>query len=180
MNKQSIRAFGLGLLTAAAVLFVYEEKLVEEAAPSETAAPAATDEAVEETSTEQNVASQSEAEQPAETEQEPATAEQPEAEPEQETEAEPPQPAEQETEPAPSDEPETPAPAEQKTVSVTVEPGMSSYEVSLLLKKQALVQDAVTFNEFLVNNNYANKLQTGTFQLKTGASAKDIADTLTR
>lgn len=146
MNKQTIRSFGLGLLTAAAALWLFlQMEPVEQAELS-------TDEMIERLEADQYVV--------------------------QKAEEAPPEAAETSPE-TPAEPSETAAP-EADTVSISVTAGMTSNDVSTQLKTAGLIPDAAAFNQFLTENGYSAKLQVGSFELKKGMSAQNIADVLTK
>ncbi|OXS80408.1 endolytic transglycosylase MltG [Domibacillus enclensis] len=150
MNKQTMRSFGFGLLTAAAALWLFlQMEPVEQAELS-------TDEMIEHLEAEQYIIQKAE-ETPSET-----------AETAPETPAKPSSP-----------EAGTAVP-EADTVSISVTAGMTSNDVSTQLKTAGLISDAAAFNQFLTENGYSAKLQVGSFELKKGMSAQNIADVLTK
>ena len=62
-----------------------------------------------------------------------------------------------------------------KPVSITVEEGESSNEVADKLEKAGLVKSAKEFVDYLTTNNIADKIWTGTFEIKPGSSNEEIA-----
>lgn len=61
-----------------------------------------------------------------------------------------------------------------KPVSITVEEGESSNDVDKL-EKAGLVKSAKEFVDYLTTNNIADKIWTGTFEIKPGSSNEEIA-----
>ena len=55
---------------------------------------------------------------------------------------------------------------------------MGSEDVSALLAEAGVVKDANAYNEWLISNGYATRIQTGTFEIKIGASEEEIAKTI--
>lgn len=68
---------------------------------------------------------------------------------------------------------------EDAKVTITVSGGMSSETISGLLEDAGLVDSASKFNRFLVEKGYDMKLETGSFEIKTGMSYEEIAKILT-
>lgn len=64
-------------------------------------------------------------------------------------------------------------------ISVEIVSGMDSGKVAFLLYSAGLVDDASAFNDYLVNNNYANNIRTGTYTIQEGSSYETIAKMLT-
>ena len=62
-----------------------------------------------------------------------------------------------------------------KPVSITVEEGESSNDVADKLEKAGLVKSAKEFVDYLTTNNIADKIWTGTFEIKPGSSNEEIA-----
>ena len=62
-----------------------------------------------------------------------------------------------------------------KPVSITVEEGESSNDVADKLEKAGLVKSAKEFIDYLTTNNIADKIWTGTFEIKPGSSNEEIA-----
>ena len=60
-------------------------------------------------------------------------------------------------------------------VSITVEEGESSNEVADKLEKAGLVKSAKEFVDYLTSKNIADKIWTGTFEIKPGSSNEEIA-----
>ena len=78
-----------------------------------------------------------------------------------------------------TEEATTEAPKAGTVVTVVISPGMSSEDVSSLLKDAGIVKDAEEYNTFLMTKGYDSKLLVGTFEIKVGASDKEIAEALT-
>ena len=66
------------------------------------------------------------------------------------------------------------------TVQVTITAGMSSERVSSLLEKLGIVSDGKALNKYLRKNGHEYRIRTGTFQIPSGASYKDIAGIITK
>ncbi len=60
-------------------------------------------------------------------------------------------------------------------VSITVEEGESSNDVAEKLEKAGLIKSAQEFVDYLTTNNIADKIWTGTFEIKPGSSYEEIA-----
>ena len=60
-------------------------------------------------------------------------------------------------------------------VSITVEEGESSNDVADKLEKAGLVKSAKEFVDYLTSKNIADKIWTGTFEIKPGSSNEEIA-----
>ena len=60
-------------------------------------------------------------------------------------------------------------------VSITVEAGESSNDVADKLEKAGLIKSAQEFVDYLTANNIADKIWTGTFEIKPGSSNEEIA-----
>ena len=60
-------------------------------------------------------------------------------------------------------------------VSITVEEGESSNDVANKLEKAGLIKSAKEFVEYLTTKNIAEKIWTGTFEIKPGSSNEEIA-----
>lgn len=61
-----------------------------------------------------------------------------------------------------------------QNITFTIKSGMSSGKVSDLLYQNGLVDDANTFNEFIVQAGKADVIRVGTFTLPVGASYDEI------
>lgn len=90
------------------------------------------------------------------------------------------------TEEATTEAPTTEAPTteeatteEEKVKSITVSGGMGSETISSMLAEQGLVEDANSYNEWLISKGYDKKLRVGTFEIPAGSSKEEIAKILT-
>lgn len=92
------------------------------------------------------------------------------------TEAPTEKPTEKPTE-APTEKPTEPAAA--KAV-LTISPGMYSESVSAELTRLGIITNQKEFNSYLVNNGYAERIQTGDFKVKADMSYDEIARIITR
>lgn len=92
------------------------------------------------------------------------------------TEAPTEKPTEKPTE-APTEKPTEPAAA--KAV-LTISPGMYSESVSAELVRLGIITNQKEFNSYLVNNGYAERIQTGDFKVKADMSYDEIARIITR
>lgn len=63
-------------------------------------------------------------------------------------------------------------------VIITVESGMSSEDIAIILQEKGVITDASEFNRYLVLNKYANKMQVGTYEIPFGADYKTLAEIL--
>ncbi len=61
-------------------------------------------------------------------------------------------------------------------VTVEIVPGMTSEDVSNLLKEKGIIEDTKAFNQYLKQNDYARNINIGNFEIETYASYEDIAD----
>lgn len=62
-----------------------------------------------------------------------------------------------------------------QTIKITIERGTSSYPVCQKLEELGLIDNAAKFDDYLVENGYANRLCVGTHKLKKGMDYKTIA-----
>ena len=85
-------------------------------------------------------------------------------------------PTEKPTE-APTEVP-TEAPAAEAVL--TISPGMYSESVSAELVRLGIITNQKEFNSYLVNNGYAERIQTGDFKLKADMSYDEIARIITK
>lgn len=92
------------------------------------------------------------------------------------TEAPTEKPTEKPTE-APTEKPTEPAAAE---AVLTISPGMYSESVSAELVRLGIITNQKEFNSYLVNNGYAERIQTGDFKVKADMSYDEIARIITR
>ncbi|MGB8452127.1 MAG: PT domain-containing protein [Anaerocolumna sp.] len=65
-----------------------------------------------------------------------------------------------------------------KYVSFQIITGMTSEDVSNLLKEKGIIEDAKAFNQYLIQNNYTTEINIGVFQIEKYASYQDIADVI--
>ncbi|WP_050180854.1 endolytic transglycosylase MltG [Domibacillus robiginosus] len=144
MNKQSIRAFGFGLLAASAALFISGQMLPEQ--PAELS----TQQMIQRLKAENYVIQNNSVGQA------------------------------QNQADAVQKEKNTQKTITNKPVTFVIETGMSSNEIAAQLKKSGIIEDPASFNQFLTKNGYADKLQVGSFTLKTSMTQKEVADTLTK
>lgn len=92
------------------------------------------------------------------------------------TEAPTEKPTEAPTE-APTEKPTEPAAAE---AVLTISQGMYSESVSAELARLGIITNQKEFNSYLVNNGYAERIQTGDFKVKADMSYDEIARIITR
>lgn len=85
-------------------------------------------------------------------------------------------PTEKPTE-APTEIP-TEAPAAEAVL--TISPGMYSESVSAELVRLGIITNQKEFNSYLVNNGYAERIQTGDFKIKADMSYDEIARIITK
>ena len=64
-------------------------------------------------------------------------------------------------------------------VTVTIDGGMNSVEVSNMLKNLGVISDAASFDYYLVKNGYSKNLQPGAHELLKGANYEELAYILT-
>lgn len=67
---------------------------------------------------------------------------------------------------------------ETATVSITVSSGMGSEQVCSMLYDAGLITDEYSYNLYLENNGYADRIRVGTFTFTKGMSEEEIADAL--
>jgi PleD family two-component response regulator len=65
------------------------------------------------------------------------------------------------------------------TVLLTIEAGMASSHISNILEEEGLVDDAESFNSYLLEHDYSLYIQLGEHELETGMSYYEIAEALT-
>lgn len=68
---------------------------------------------------------------------------------------------------------------EAKYVSFTIMRGMTSMDVSEVLKEIGLIEDAEDFNRYVIGQGKAGVIRIGTFTLEEGASYQEIVDIIT-
>lgn len=78
---------------------------------------------------------------------------------------------------APTKAPTEPAAAE---AVLTISPGMYSESVSAELVRLGIITNQKEFNSYLVNNGYAERIQTGDFKIKADMSYDEIARIITK
>lgn len=78
---------------------------------------------------------------------------------------------------APTEAPTEPAAAE---AVLTISPGMHSESVSAELVRLGIITNQKEFNSYLVNNGYAECIQTGDFKIKADMSYDEIARIITK
>ena len=78
---------------------------------------------------------------------------------------------------APTEAPTEPAAAE---AVLTISPGMYSDSVSAELVRLGIITNQKEFNSYLVNNGYAECIQTGDFKIKADMSYDEIARIITK
>jgi hypothetical protein len=64
-------------------------------------------------------------------------------------------------------------------VNFTIEKGMSSNKVSIMLKEIGLIGDSEDFNNYLIEEGKTDEIDIGYFSVPSGASYEEIADTIT-
>ncbi len=64
-------------------------------------------------------------------------------------------------------------------ISITIPQGMGSESFALELQKAGLVEDAVDFDRYLMQNNYALYIRPGTYRILPGATYEEIARQVT-
>lgn len=65
-----------------------------------------------------------------------------------------------------------------ETVEITVTAGTTSYDVCQKLQELGLVDDAARFDDYLIENGYANRIRVGTHKLIKGMDSKAIAEAI--
>lgn len=78
---------------------------------------------------------------------------------------------------APTEKPTEPAAAE---AVLTISQGMYSESVSAELARLGIITNQKEFNSYLVNNGYAERIQTGDFKVKADMSYDELARIITR
>ena len=63
--------------------------------------------------------------------------------------------------------------------TITVRPGMSSYEVSIILRDAGIISDADDFDAYLNANGYSTKIEVGDFSCSSDMSYEELAKILT-
>lgn len=72
-----------------------------------------------------------------------------------------------------------PQSSQKKYLSVTIEAGMWSNQISHKFQELGLVDDAEKFDDFLCDNGYASMIKVGVYQIPTNATYKEIASIIT-
>ena len=66
--------------------------------------------------------------------------------------------------------------ADKDEVEITISRGSSSYPVCLKLKELGLIENAEEYDDYLIENGYANRIRVGTHKLKKGMDYHTIAE----
>lgn len=69
--------------------------------------------------------------------------------------------------------------AQKEMVQVNIQGGLSSDSIAKVLFDAKLVDDAASFNSFLTEKKYDEKLEVGTFEIPKGATYEEVAKILT-
>lgn len=64
-------------------------------------------------------------------------------------------------------------------VTFDVTSGMTSWHVAKLLEEQGIIANAPEFDDFLVNNGYANRIRVGQYKVRSTNSFEEIAIIIT-
>ena len=75
---------------------------------------------------------------------------------------------------------EAPTEAPAAEAVLTISPGMYSESVSAELVRLGIITNQKEFNSYLVNNGYAERIQTGDFKIKADMSYDEIARIITK
>ena len=75
---------------------------------------------------------------------------------------------------------EVPTEAPAAEAVLTISPGMYSESVSAELVRLGIITNQKEFNSYLVNNGYAERIQTGDFKIKADMSYDEIARIITK
>lgn len=62
---------------------------------------------------------------------------------------------------------------------LTIHEGMNSSEISSHLEEAGMIDDAISFNDYLEGKNLQRYIQIGTYVISTGMNYSDIADLIT-
>lgn len=62
-----------------------------------------------------------------------------------------------------------------RTVEITIKGGMSSYPVCQRLQDLGVIEDALDFDNYLIQHGYANRIRVGTHTLTIGMTYEEIA-----
>jgi hypothetical protein len=68
--------------------------------------------------------------------------------------------------------------SEDKVVSIEIVTGMTSEDVTKLLKEKGVIEDAGAFNQYLRQNDYTTEINIGNYEIGRFASYQDIADAI--
>jgi hypothetical protein len=68
--------------------------------------------------------------------------------------------------------------SEEIPVSVEIISGMTSEDVSYMLKEKGVLEDVRAFNQYLKQNDYTTRINIGVFQIKKFDSYQNIADVI--
>ena len=86
---------------------------------------------------------------------------------------------EETTEDEPTTEEKTTANDDGDTVTITVQSGMSSYDVAVLLEAAGVVDNASDFDVYLNQNGYSTRIEVGEFKVTDDMSYEELAKLLT-
>lgn len=64
------------------------------------------------------------------------------------------------------------------TVTITIEPGMVSSQISQMLEEHGIIEDAGAFTDYILEHDYSLRIQMGEHELETGMSHYEIAESL--
>lgn len=70
--------------------------------------------------------------------------------------------------------------ADGENITITIEFGMTSYHVSVMLEEAGLVADAVEFDNYLCSNGYSRKISAGIYQIAADATQEEIINIITK
>lgn len=65
-------------------------------------------------------------------------------------------------------------------VTVEIEPGAGSRAVCRMLEEAGLVEDAESFDQYLIHNGYSKRIRMGTYVIVPGTDQEEIARIITR
>ena len=66
------------------------------------------------------------------------------------------------------------------SVTVVIEAGTTSYQVSRMLAEAGLVENAVEFDNYLCDNGYSTNIAAGTYEIWPGTSQEEIINLITK
>ncbi|MDQ0233621.1 hypothetical protein [Metabacillus malikii] len=69
---------------------------------------------------------------------------------------------------------------EEKKYTLTISEGMTTSAVSDLLEQNGIIEDSFEFSQFLIKNNYHQRVQLGTFEVKKGMDYNQLAQAITK